>query len=369
MNRNTYHENRHEKAVGPSSFESDAAPHSPKNVLEVSTPLLELPRHTFVSAQPISGTKVNSVSSSNLAGKIRAGGTAGETKTRGPPVDTTCPKQKNSSPQAAVGGAREHRHQQRHPLGQARDQHQQRGSQPGVMLAFHSSFFPVGCGGLPPPPPPATGDRSQVLQQEPPRERRAATEVVVGSSTAWLGSACDATAAIAAVVDCSAIASGEALEIAAVVEEEDESEDLAAGDDRQHLALAKEVRPDHFLGHDEMASSDSETIRMSQRGRNGDGGGGSDGLELQLPGRFRYSLGEPFHSQRVASVRFILPGTTTARGKTPDGKGGRLNLRLVTGKCWFVHRSFLLSSSLVHQHLLSRTAPTVLGRTCFELVD
>lgn len=46
-----------------------------------------------------------------------------------------------------------------------------------------------------------------------------------------------------------------------------------------------------------------------------------------LPTRFAYSLGTPFHGQRVVSARFI-PGYTAM--KTP--RGSLANLRLVTGK-------------------------------------
>lgn len=300
----------HEMPAGPLRVEPGAAPHSEKSVFVFSPPLLELPRHTFVSAQPFSSTKVNKMSSGDIAGKIRAGGTTigDETNIHRPAADKTCPEN-NSNPPAAVGGVREHRQQQRHPFGRGPDQRQEK--RPGVVLAFHSSFFSLGFGG--PPSPPAAGDRSRVLQQERPRERRPATEVIVDSPAVGMGSAVGAAAA--------------------VVVEDDESE----------------VRPDHhyFQGHG-MASSDSDTTRTWQRGHNGDGiagGTGGGGAEVRLPGRFGYSLGEPFHSQRVASVKFISTGATTTRGETRVNKGGLSDLRLVTGEYWFV------SCGVVCQHL------------------
>ncbi|CAN0204991.1 unnamed protein product, partial [Ectocarpus fasciculatus] len=56
-----------------------------------------------------------------------------------------------------------------------------------------------------------------------------------------------------------------------------------------------------------------------------DGGGGGD--DRARPGSFGYSLGKPFHGQRVAAAKFVTFG-----GGTGDQKSGRRSgLRLVTG--------------------------------------
>lgn len=88
------------------------------------------------------------------------------------------------------------------------------------------------------------------------------------------------------------------------------------------------------------------------------GGGGVDGGgdERARPGRFGYSLGKPFHSQRVASAKFITFGRA---GGQESGRGS--DLRLVTGDG--THRV----GQVVYLRLLSIYDCCYLVRSCFSL--
>ncbi|CAM9466853.1 unnamed protein product, partial [Ectocarpus sp. 13 AM-2016] len=69
-------------------------------------------------------------------------------------------------------------------------------------------------------------------------------------------------------------------------------------------------------------------IDLEKQGSGSCGGGGVEGRDddRARPGRFGYSLGKPFHSQRVASAKFITFGRA---GVQESGRGS--DLRLVTG--------------------------------------
>ncbi|CAN0167567.1 unnamed protein product, partial [Ectocarpus sp. 12 AP-2014] len=72
-----------------------------------------------------------------------------------------------------------------------------------------------------------------------------------------------------------------------------------------------------------LATGGREDKRPGRCSAGGVDGGGDD---RALPGRFGYSLGKPFHSQRVASAKFITFGRA---GGQESGRGS--DLRLATG--------------------------------------
>lgn len=75
---------------------------------------------------------------------------------------------------------------------------------------------------------------------------------------------------------------------------------------------------------------DLEEVCRGRFERSG-GGDGGVGAASQLPRRFAYSLGKPFHSQRVASVRFVILGAPTPELES-ERSGFPPDLRLVTGE-------------------------------------
>ena len=186
------------------------------------SPLLPLPRHTFVFARPVSNTE--------------GGNVGNETKARR---------------QTAV------------PVVDAEREHQRRQNRAGVALAFHSSCLGLG------------GNRRTIpLREVRPTERgHTAAAEDVGDG---LRSGCGAAATPACTVHA------------------DEST---------------------------TSTGTAEGIEVP--------GAGVD----WVPGRFAYSLGRPFHSQRVASARFVISGAQRPTVEAVNGGGGLPELRLVTGRC------------------------------------
>lgn len=256
-------------AVGPSSCPDPPA--APFSCGRAAPPLLVLPRHAFVFAEPFSSAEGASETNHITAGKEAIMRAAGN----------------NGPPAVPVGEVRERRQQH----GQ-----EQRHARPGVALAFHSSFFfPLMRGGDQPGTP---------VRQERPCESRAqpAAENVADSPAAGLGSAGVLASTIAVPAN----------KPTAAAEKEEEMNVAAVKGDRKRL-------PYH-----------PEEVRCGRSMTSDDGGGA--GPVSQLPGRFGYSLGKPFHSQRVASAKFIIPGAPTARLEAGRGVGFPPDLRLITGE-------------------------------------
>lgn len=240
-------------------------------------PPLALPRHTFVFAEPCPTTARKSTSSDNdiTEGKAAPVGAAGNSR----PENNSGPP-----PIALVGDVRNRRQKHRQERRQAR---------PGVALAFHSSSLPLVRSEDQPRTP---------LRREQPRQSRlhAAPEDVADCPAAGPGSA--GFASTVTVPESQPIAAAER-----VTRQADGEDVAAAKDDRKRLSYHAE---DVCLGSVEA----------------------SDGCPVSLvPGRFGYSLGKPFHSQRVAAVKFITPGAPTTRLEA--GRSGfSPNLRLITGE-------------------------------------
>ncbi len=176
---------------------------------------------------------------------------------------------------AAIDGEGEHRQQQRRPCGQGRDQQHQRQhkhqqNRTGVALAFHSSFSPLGRG----------------------RTRRTTPTPLQRDSPSKLSPPAAA-----------------------------EGVDGSDGGPRSVGSAASSACTE---GH-----ADETTISTGGRGMQGMEAPGA-GVDW-VPGRFGYSLGKPFHSQRVACARFVVAGAPTLTpGEWNDGV--LPELRLVTGK-------------------------------------
>lgn len=273
VDEKTHDEDGNSIAGGPSGPDPPVALFHGGGVASES-PLLALPRHMFVFAEPFSGTK-GIISSSVQEEDVI--GVAGN----------SCPESKNGPPVACKGEAREHC--QHH--GQ-----EQRQTRPGMALAFHSSFLPLARG----------GDQPGIsLRQELPFESRlhAAAESVTGHSAAGVGSVGVFSSTFAVPANQPAAATEQAIR-------KEDGEHVAA-DKNGRNRLSYHPKGVH---HGSLETSDD-----------GDGGG------QVLPRRFGYSLGKPFHSQRVASVKFITPGAPTAR--LESGRGGfSPGLRLITGE-------------------------------------
>ena len=234
--------------------------------------LLVLPHHTFIFAEPFSsaeGTNISSKSDHIAAGKEAIAGTDG----------SSCPESSTDPRAALAGEAKEHRRQQ-----QSQGKRQQRS---GLALAFHSSFFPL------------------QIRGDHPEIPLAAAENVADSPAAGLGSA-SVTASAVTVPAHQPTAAAEKT-----MRKEDKKGVAAAKDDRESWPF------------------DPKGVRRGSFETSNGGGGGAP--VSQVPGRFGYSLGKPFHSQRVASVKFVIPGAQTESLEAGQGDFPS-SLRLVTGE-------------------------------------
>eukprot|EP00752_Nemacystus_decipiens_P003736 g3442.t1 len=236
----------------------------------LARPLLVFPRHAFVFAEPLSSAKGTSTSSKitiTEGAEVITGAGAG---------GASCSEKNDDSLGVLAGEVRDHRQQHRQAKRQRR---------PGLALAFHSSFSAHA----------RRGGHSGVLPQlDRPcaKNLQAAAENVPDSPTAGLGSASAAVVAVAVPAN----------QPTAEVENATRKQD-----DRKR------------------SSDHPEGVRHGSFETTGGGGPVS-----QLPGRFGYSLGKRFHSQRVASVKFIILRPPTERLEAGHG-GYPPGLRLVTG--------------------------------------
>lgn len=244
-----------------------AAPLSRAGVA-LAPPLLVLPCHTFVFAEPLSSTQGAIITSEDehlTVGKEAVTGAA----------DISCPENNNGSPAVLVGEVRKRRQQQ------TQSKREQR---PGLALAFHSSVFRTVRRGQQPGIPPHQG--------RPCADKlHAAAKNDGDSPAAGLASASVVASTVVVPVDQPTATTEKATR------KEAATDVAVAKDDRKHsLYHPKGVRHGSFE-----------------------------------PGRFGYSLGKPFHSQRVTSVKLVIAGAPISRLESGQG-GFPTDLHLITGE-------------------------------------
>eukprot|EP00903_Cladosiphon_okamuranus_P013793 g12836.t3 len=247
--------------------ESPAAPLSRRGIA-FAPRLLVLPRHTFVFAEPFLSRGGTNVSSKDS--HIIAGKEA-ITGAAG----SSSPENKNDPLAVLVGEMKGRRQPQRQGKQEQRL---------GLALAFHSSFFP-------------TVRSASKLQ--------AAAKNVGDSPAAGVTSESTIASAVAAPADQPTAA----------------AEKAARTEDAKDVAAIKDNR--------ERSSYHPKGVLQGGNFETVDDGVGGFSVS-HLPGRFGYSLGKPFHSQRSASVKFVIPGAPAARLESGQ-RGFASDVRLITG--------------------------------------